>query len=62
MDNAYVKKPEIIRYLDLLLKVNRSRIEMTNRASKWEADLNFVRNYQLDTQENVSISEIKYVP
>ena len=62
MDNAYVKKPEIIRYLELFLKMNHSRIEMTDSVSKWESDLNFVRNYQLDKQEKVSISEIKYAP
>lgn len=60
IENNYVSKPEIIKYLDMFITMNSGKDNMEDSISKWESDLEFVRGFGIDTQSKVNIGEIKY--
>lgn len=60
IENDYVSKPEIIKYLNMFIKMNGSKDNMEDSVFKWESDLEFVRNLGIESQPKVHINEIKY--
>lgn len=60
IENNYVTKAEIIKYLNMFTKLNRGKDNMENCVSKWEDDLEFVRSFGFDSQPRVRIQEIRY--
>ena len=53
-----VTKHEIITHLDMLIKTNGNRSNMENAKKKWLSDLEFVRDYNINSQRIVPISKI----
>ncbi len=60
IENSYVSKPEIIKYLNMFIKMNGSKDNMEDSVSKWESDLEFVRSFDLNGQPKAHINEIRY--
>lgn len=60
IEHDYVKKPEIIKYLQMFIKMNRGRLEMADSVSKWTADLDYVRELGLENQKKVLLEKIEY--
>ena len=60
IEHEYVKKPEVIKYLEMFIKMNHGRLEMTDSVSKWTADLAYVRELGLESQPKVSLNKIEY--
>lgn len=60
IENNYVSKPEIIKYLDMFITMNSGKDNMEDSISKWKSDLEFVRGFGIDTQSKVNIGKIKY--
>ena len=60
VEHDYVKKPEIIKYLEMFIKMNRGRLEMADSVSKWQADLAYVRELGLENQPQVLLEKIQY--
>lgn len=60
IENNYVSKPEIIKYLDMFITMNSGKDNMEDSISKWKSDLEFVRGFSIDTQSKVNIGKIKY--
>ncbi len=54
-----LKKQEIINYLELFIKTNGSKFGMNNAVSKWQNDLNFVREYNMEWQDDFDIDEVR---
>lgn len=57
--NKIMLKSEIINYLKSFILINGKRKGNEQATKKWEDDLTFVRNYGMEDQEKVLISEIK---
>lgn len=60
VEHRYITKPEIIKYLEMFIKMNRNRIEMADSVCKWTDDLAYIRNFGLEDQEKVLVEKIKY--
>ena len=57
--NGILSKTEIIQYLEHFISFNGSRESMANAVQKWETDLAFIRNLDLDSHPTVTIDKIK---
>ena len=60
VENEYVKKPEIIKYLEMFIRMNQGRPEMVDSVSKWSTDLDYIRELGLEKQPKVLLGEIEY--
>ena len=60
IENDYVKKPEIIKYLEMFIKMNHGRLEMADSVSKWTSDLAYVRELGLENQPKIRLEKIRY--
>ena len=60
VENEYVKKPEIIKYLEMFIRMNQGRPEMVDSVSKWSTDLAYIRELWLEKQPKVLLGEIEY--
>ena len=60
VEHGYVKKPEIIKYLEMFIKMNRNRVEMAVSVCKWTADLSYIRELGLENQPKVLLDKTKY--
>lgn len=59
LDSGVFSKYEIITHLDMLINTN-GRSERNHIAKrKWQSDLDFVRDYQINNQQHVRIEDIK---
>lgn len=54
-----VEKAVIISHLDLLIRTNGKKHNMTLAVSRWTSDVEWVRNYQIDTQRHCTINQVK---
>lgn len=54
-------KSDIISHLNFLIKTNEKKHNMSVAISRWNDDIDWVRNYQIDSQQRFMISEIKNV-
>lgn len=59
INRKMMSKPEIISHLDFLIRTNGKRKNMTVAVSRWNEDIDWIRNYQLDSQRQVTIGRIK---
>lgn len=57
--NEILNKTQIIQYLEHFINFNGSKENMFFAVHKWQNDLNYVRNFNLDTHPYVEIKEIK---
>lgn len=60
MDYNILSKPEILSLLSFFIDLNTPKERMALAISKWDADMKFVRNYQLDSQRSVLFNEIRH--
>lgn len=60
VENEYVKKPEIIKYLEMFIRMNQGRPEMVDSVSKWSTDLAYIRELGLEKQPKVLLGKIEY--
>lgn len=60
VEHGYVKKPEIIKYLEMFIRMNQNRVEMAVSVCKWTADLSYIRDLSLENQPKVLLNKIKY--
>lgn len=60
VENEYVKKPEIIKYLEMFIRMNQGRPEMADSVSKWSADLAYIRELGIEKQPKVLLGKIEY--
>lgn len=58
MSNNIMKKNEVIRMLDWLIRVNGQKQSNAVAKRKWEHDLEFVRRFNMEGQENCRITKI----
>lgn len=59
IDRKIIEKSEIISHLDFLIKTNRHRRDRAIAIERWTSDVNWCREYRLDTQRQVEIGEVK---
>lgn len=57
--NGILSKYEIIQYLEHFIGFNGQRGRMYSAVEKWQSDLTFVRNLDVEYHPTVNISEIK---
>lgn len=57
--NHIMTKQEVIKYLSYFIKMNGARLGNENAVSKWREDMQFVQNYNIDSQPSTIIREIK---
>ena len=57
--NHVMNKPEIIRYLDFFISRNGKKRNMEVAVSRWEDDVNWVRNYNMCGQRQANIRGMK---
>lgn len=60
MDANILSKPEILSLLSFFVDLNAPKERMALAISKWDEDMKFVRNYQLDAQRPVAFNEIRH--
>ena len=60
VEHGYVKKPEIIKCLEMFIRMNRNRVKMAVSVCKWTADLSYIRELGLENQPKVLLDKIKY--
>ena len=56
---AGVDKWDVIYYLDFFIDMGKRNLGHEIAVAKWENDLEFVRNFDMENQDIVPISEIK---
>lgn len=54
-----MEKHEVIKYLEYFLRVNGQRRNMGTPVKKWKEDLKFVQEYNMETQPQVYLSDVK---
>ena len=59
MDKNIMSKPRIMRYLKFFINVSKNRDNMETANKKWQEDLIWVRNYNIDTQKHFFINSIE---
>lgn len=59
LQNHIMKKNEIINYLNIFIRVNGAKHNMKFAVSKWKSDLDFVRNFQLETQDIYCLMDLR---
>ena len=59
IDSKVSSKPEIIEYLNFFIKRNGKRQNMEEAVRRWNEDLRWVREYQLNRQRYFEISNIQ---
>lgn len=57
-----INKTEVIRYLSWFIQMNGQKFGNEIAKSKWESDLDFVRDLDISKQDTHQISEIKSYP
>lgn len=57
----FMSKMQIMAILNHLINYNGKNKNMALAVSKWEADLDFVENYNLDNQRKVYIKDMNYI-
>ncbi len=57
--NGVLKKHEIIGYLELFINTNGKSPNMINAVMKWERDLKFLLDYDMENQDTYGIDGIK---
>ena len=58
MKNGVLTKNEIINYLEMFIMTNGMKGNMTQAVYKWQSDLNFVKAYNMDRQDNYVIDHV----
>lgn len=61
MDHNIVSKPKIIEYLTFFISSKKNKKNMKFAVQKWTADLEWVRQYRINSQRRFLISNIKIV-
>ncbi|MBC6679542.1 hypothetical protein [Zhenpiania hominis] len=61
IDFEILKKYEIIQYLDFFIKRNGAIQANKFAKEKWKSDIEFVRSYHFETQQEVCIKQIKRI-
>lgn len=59
VDLGFMRKDEIIQKLHQFININGTQSRNAKAVSKWKEDLEFIRNYKLDSQAQVRIESIK---
>lgn len=59
LEREILSKTDIITYLEFFLSYNASKDGMFQAERKWQSDLNYVRNLDIDTHPEMKISGIK---
>ena len=59
IDSKNMSKPEIISYLNGFIRRNGKKANMEEAVRRWEADIKWVRNYQLNRQRYFEIANIQ---
>ena len=59
IESGILTKSEVMDYLNHFIKMNGRKKSNSIAVSKWENDLEYVRNYQMDNQRKVNIDKIK---
>ena len=62
IDYGIMKKPDIIKYLNLFISMNGQRFGNEIATRKWTEDLDFVRRYGMEKQDIAEISKIERYP
>lgn len=57
--NHIMTKQEVIKYLSYFIKMNGARHGNEYAVSKWQEDMQFVQNYNINSQPSTIIKEIK---
>lgn len=57
--NHIMSKQEVIKYLSYFIKMNGARIGNEYAVSKWQEDMRFVQEYNINTQPSTIIREVK---
>lgn len=57
--DGVLSKYEIMKYLDMFIRINGQKYNMDVAVAKWEDDLKFVREYNFDKQRIVRIDKIE---
>lgn len=54
LETNMLSKSQIISFLERILHLNRHKPNLANACQKWQDDLGFIRNYNLDHQQTVN--------
>ena len=59
IDSKVSNKPEIIDYLNFFIKRNGKKANMEEAVRRWNEDLKWVREYQMNRQRQFEISNVR---
>ena len=59
MEKGIMSKSEIIQHINGLIDTRRMQSKMQSAVCKWREDLDFVRNFEIDNQENYNINKVE---
>lgn len=59
IDSTVSNKPEIINYLNFFIKRNGKKQNMTEAVRRWNEDLKWIREYQINRQRHFEIANIQ---
>ncbi|MFB0918461.1 MAG: hypothetical protein QMB63_05265 [Clostridiaceae bacterium] len=58
LDLGLISKPELINHLNMLINTNGRQEKNKDANNRWNEDLNFIREYKIDDQDQKMIHEI----
>ncbi len=59
IDLGVMEKQEIINYLEMFIRTNGSKFGMYNAVRKWQSDLDFIREYNMEWQDEYNIDDVQ---
>ena len=59
IENGVMDKYEIIMYLEMFINTNGAKYNMLRAVSKWQNDVEFIRAYNMENQDEYNIDRIE---
>ena len=58
IENGIVEKHEVIKYINFFISTKKNQLRYKEAISKWNKDLEFVRNYKIGQQYGKQIKDV----
>lgn len=58
MNSRILPKAEILKHINMLINMSKNLLERTEAVYKWSIDYDYVRDYNIDSQMQINITEI----
>lgn len=57
--NGALEKYQVLNYLEMFIRINGRRMNMSRAVSKWESDAEFIRQYNMENQETYVMDDVR---